>query len=151
MLSVLLTFTREPAKTFQSQLCLSNVQNPPRDFSWILSLTAREFQENGWSNWYFSFGIVSNFHTVCSWWGSENKFPFCWRPPQGLQLCWCKHYLYRVKNMWKSYIWTADKDMNESDPRSNVHYLGSSENKAWSWVQIPYRPEFFSGPIFTTA
>ena len=21
--------------------------------------------------------------------------------------------------------------MNESDPRSNVHYLGSSENKAW--------------------
>ena len=36
-----------------------------------------------------------------------------------------------VKNIWKSYIWTADKDMNESDPRSNVHYLGSSENKAW--------------------
>ena len=28
-------------------------------------------------------------------------------------------------------IWTADKDVNESDPRSNVHYLGSSENKAW--------------------
>ena len=24
----------------------------------------------------------------------------------------------------------ADKDVNESDPRSNVHYLGSSENKA---------------------
>ena len=22
--------------------------------------------------------------------------------------------------------------MNESDPRSNVHYLGSSENKAWT-------------------
>ena len=22
-------------------------------------------------------------------------------------------------------------DINESDPRSNVHYLGSSENKAW--------------------
>ena len=79
-----------------------------------------------------------------------------------------------------------DKDVNESDPRSNVHYLGSSENKAWkkiqactgfepmtsaipvqrstnwankraapvsqrSWVQIPYRPEFFSGLIFTTA
>ena len=21
----------------------------------------------------------------------------------------------------------------------------------WSWVQIPYRPEFFSGLIFTTA
>ena len=36
-----------------------------------------------------------------------------------------------VKNIWKSYIWTADKDVNESDPRSNVHYLGSSENKAW--------------------
>ena len=38
---------------------------------------------------------------------------------------------YSVKNIWKSYIWTADKDVNESDPRSNVHYLGSSENKAW--------------------
>ena len=25
----------------------------------------------------------------------------------------------------------ADKDVNESDPRSNVHHLGSSENKAW--------------------
>ena len=36
-----------------------------------------------------------------------------------------------VKNIWKSYIWTADKEVNESDPRSNVHYLGSSENKAW--------------------
>ena len=25
--------------------------------------------------------------------------------------------------------------MNESDPRSNVHYLGSSENKAWKKMQ----------------
>ena len=24
--------------------------------------------------------------------------------------------------------------MNESDPRSNVHYLGSSENKAWKKI-----------------
>ena len=37
--------------------------------------------------------------------------------------------------------------MNESDSRSNVHYLGSSENKA----SVLYRPEFFSGLIFTTA
>ena len=36
-----------------------------------------------------------------------------------------------VKNIWKSYIWTADKEVSESDPRSNVHYFGSSENKAW--------------------
>ena len=36
-----------------------------------------------------------------------------------------------VKNIWKSYIWTADKEVSESDPCSNVHYLGSSENKAW--------------------
>ena len=36
-----------------------------------------------------------------------------------------------VKNIWKSYIRTADKDVNESEPRSNVHYLGRSENKAW--------------------
>ena len=26
-------------------------------------------------------------------------------------------------------------DMNESDPRSDVHYLGSSENKAWKKFQ----------------
>ena len=25
--------------------------------------------------------------------------------------------------------------MNESDPRSNLHYLGSSENKAWKKIQ----------------
>ena len=25
--------------------------------------------------------------------------------------------------------------VNESDPRSNVHYLGSSENKAWKKIQ----------------
>ena len=37
--------------------------------------------------------------------------------------------LLTVKNIWRSYIWTADKDMNESDLRSDVHYLGSSENK----------------------
>ena len=41
-------------------------------------------------------------------------------------------------------------NMNESDLRSDVHYLRSSENKR-SWVQILYRPEFFSGLIFTTA
>ena len=40
-----------------------------------------------------------------------------------------------VKNIWKSYIWTADNDVNESDPRSDVHYLGSSENKAWKKIQ----------------
>ena len=31
-----------------------------------------------------------------------------------------------VKNKWKSYIWTADKGVNESDPRSNLHYLGDT-------------------------
>ena len=36
-----------------------------------------------------------------------------------------------VKNIWKSYIWTADKDVIESEPCSDVHNLGSSENKAW--------------------
>ena len=44
-----------------------------------------------------------------------------------------------VKNIWKSYIWTADKDMNESDPRSDVHYLGSNENKArtvQAWIHF---------------
>ena len=48
--------------------------------------------------------------------------------------------------------------MNESDLRSDVHYLGSSENKAWKknsglygiWTHDLW-PEFFSGLIFTTA
>ena len=26
---------------------------------------------------------------------------------------------------------TISFEVNESDPRSNLHYLGSSENKAW--------------------
>ena len=46
--------------------------------------------------------------------------------------------VYTVNNIWKSYIWTADKDMNESDPRSDVHYLGSSENKAWKKISGLY-------------
>ena len=29
--------------------------------------------------------------------------------------------------------------------------MTSSLVSQWSWVQIPYRPEFFSGLIFTTA
>ena len=33
--------------------------------------------------------------------------------------------------------------MNESDPRSDVHYLGSSE-----FILIPYRPEIFFRPYF---
>ena len=28
--------------------------------------------------------------------------------------------------------------MNESDPRSDVHYLGSSENKAWKKISGLY-------------
>ena len=40
-----------------------------------------------------------------------------------------------VKNIWKLNIWTADNDVNESDPHSHVHYLGSSENKAWKKIQ----------------
>ena len=36
--------------------------------------------------------------------------------------------------------------MNESDLRSDVHYLGSSENKAWKKKKKKY-----SGLIFTTA
>ena len=29
--------------------------------------------------------------------------------------------------------------MNESDPRSDMHYLGSSENKAWKKFRpVPY-------------
>ena len=54
-----------------------------------------------------------------------------------------------VENIWKSYIWTVDKDVNESDPCSNVHYLGSSENKAWkkkepsSWMSIVEFPFIF--------
>ena len=39
----------------------------------------------------------------------------------------CSQTVSSVKNIWKSYIWTADKDVNKSDPRSNVHYLGSSD------------------------
>ena len=47
-----------------------------------------------------------------------------------------REYAYwTAKNIWKSYIWTANKDMNESDPHSNVDYLSSTENKAWKKIQ----------------
>ena len=36
-------------------------------------------------------------------------------------------------NVWS--MWLNTKDMYESDPRSDVHYLGSSENKAWKKFQ----------------
>ena len=47
---------------------------------------------------------------------------------------------WTAKNIWKSYIWTVDKHVNESDPRCNVHYLSSSERpkKIYSW---PFRIE----------
>ena len=53
-----------------------------------------------------------------------------------------------VKNIWKSYIWTAD--VNESDPRSNLHYLiGSSENKAWKKIQacVGFEPMTSAIPV----
>ena len=57
------------------------------------------------------------------------------KPTGSWSLCWFQinpwSDEWMAKNIWKSYIWTADKDVNESDPRSNVHYLSSSENKAW--------------------
>ena len=46
----------------------------------------------------------------------------------------------------KSFMWTADKDVN----MKATICTGISEVMG-SWVQIPYRPEFFSGLIFTTA
>ena len=55
-----------------------------------------------------------------------------------------------VKNIWKSYIWTADNDVNESDPRSNVHYLiGSNENKAWKKIQActGFEPMTYAIPV----
>ena len=57
-----------------------------------------------------------------------------------------------VKNIWKSYIWTADKEVNESDPRSNLHYLGSSENKAWKKfrpVRDPVQAWIFFQALFS--
>ena len=50
-----------------------------------------------------------------------------------VQKCIAYKMYYTVKNIWRSYIWTADKEMNESDLRSDVHYLGNSENKPVKW------------------
>ena len=48
-----------------------------------------------------------------------------------------------VENIWKSYIWTADKDVNESDPRSNVHYLGSGEKNSGLYGPVRSGLNFF--------
>ena len=36
-----------------------------------------------------------------------------------------------LKSIYMECFLKLSKNVNESDPRSNVHYLGSSENKAW--------------------
>ena len=67
------------------------------------------------------------------------------------------NYVYMKKRafVYMMDVHSNNEDLNESDPRSNVHYLGSGENKAWKKFRPvrtgPYRPEFFSGLIFTTA
>ena len=35
-----------------------------------------------------------------------------------------------LNKLWSEVKQTHSKPVNESDPRSDVHYLGSSENKA---------------------
>ena len=67
------------------------------------------------------------------------------KPTGSWSLCWFQinpwSDEWMAKNIWKSYIWTADKDVNESDPRSNVHYLSSSENKAWKNIFLAVQVE----------
>ena len=86
---------------------------------------------------------------------------------------------YTTVNIWKSSIWTADKDMSMKAIFTVInttwavvkirpekifsglygilthHHCDALWNTTAvlqrSWVQIPYRPEFFSGLIFTTA
>ena len=51
------------------------------------------------------------------------------------QNCFKNIYLVRLR---VNFIDLGDKliDVNESDPRSNVHYSGSSENKAWKKFRL---------------
>ena len=45
-------------------------------------------------------------------------------------------WLYNIKQLIFSHFNTnIKKFVNESDPRSYVHYLGSSENNAWKKFQ----------------
>ena len=49
-------------------------------------------------------------------------------------------------------VHSNNEDLNESDPRSNVHYLGSGENKAWkkiqAWTDRPVQAWIFFRPYF---
>ena len=45
------------------------------------------------------------------------------RQPSDIIGCTARRICPLNVNIWKSYIWTADKDVNESDPRSDKHYL----------------------------
>ena len=44
---------------------------------------------------------------------------------------------FEDKSLRRHQLFSQDKKryVNESDPRSDVHYLGSSENKAWKKIQ----------------
>ena len=61
------------------------------------------------------------------------------KPTGSWSLCWFQINPWSdegmAKNIRKSYIWTVDKDVNESDPCSNAHYLSRSENKTWKKIQ----------------
>ena len=73
------------------------------------------------------------------------------KPTENWLLCWFQinpwSDEWTAKNIWKTYIWTADKDVNESDPRRNGHYLSNSENKAWKnfplFVCLTFHEKYF--------
>ena len=48
-----------------------------------------------------------------------------------------------VKNIWKSYIWTADKDVNESDPRSEDNRYEFIANERDNYFNFPSRRYYF--------
>ena len=53
-----------------------------------------------------------------------------------------------VVNIWKSYIWTAVKDVNIKAILAVMKCSAPVSQR--SWVQISYRPEFYSGLLFIT-
>ena len=47
------------------------------------------------------------------------------------QQFWILYNTWKLKKKNQKLLTKSNHNMNESDPRSDMHYLGSSENKAW--------------------
>ena len=103
---------------------------------YIFSLAGWQSCSTPWSWWTRVWRISWLFWWTSRHWGGHISGE---RNINNTTSCWCQCQTLKGKGYQFSptvmNVSTMFKGVNESDPRSNVHYLGSSENKAWTKIQ----------------